>query len=556
MEDVLRAAADRKQKPVWAIWANPIFRRYCRSRLRLKGLGVMLLMTLILAGFFFGLFRAIAMNEIDVVDAERAPLIALLVIQGLILFLLGTGQVAGGMTAEGDEGVLDYQRLAPMSPLAKTLGYLFGLPVREYVLFLATMPFTLWSLWKGEVPLGIALQLYGVFLSSVILYHLTGLVAGTVMKNRRWAFLISMGAIFFLYTAVPQLAKFGLVYFKYLTIYPVFEECLPYLIPRDAGAAVETLQNLQPPARLFNLDLPQAAFTLLSQGVLSLAGIVMIWRRWRRDESHLLGKVWAVALFAWVQLVLIGNALPLIATGDLFPSRNLGGIFRRIQQPLWEPEAMEAVLMAGVFGVVTMLFMVLLLLVITPEYETQVRGWRRARKLEESRLPRLGDSASSFWWALLMILLGTVGWFSFTEKIIESHWFYGELGFKALMAFALPLAVAGLGGHALLEWKGRRAMTLLCILLGIVPILVGVVMSVSSESLWVPAIWLGAASPFTGPVLAAINEVGIADFPRDIERASPPAFWFWQAILLVGALYLVRANRQQKKALRQVGGEA
>ena len=170
----MREASKRKQQPVWALWANPIFRRYCRSRLRPKGLAVMLLLTLILAGFFFGLFRAMAMHEFDVMDAERAPFIPLLVIQGLILFLSGTGQVAGGMTAEGDEGVVDYQRLAPMSPLAKTLGYLFGLPVREYVLFLATVPFTAWCVWRGQIPLGVVGQLYGVFFSSVILYHLTG----------------------------------------------------------------------------------------------------------------------------------------------------------------------------------------------------------------------------------------------------------------------------------------------------------------------------------------------------------------------------------------------
>ena len=548
----MREVAKRKQKPVWAIWANPIFRRYCRSRLRPKGLGAMLLMILILAGFFFGLFRAMAMREFsDSIDFERAPLISLLVIQGLILFLLGTGQVAGGMTAEGDEGVMDYQRLAPMSPLAKTLGYLFGLPIREYVLFLATTPFTLWSIWKGQVPLGIVCQLYGVFFSSMILYHLTGLVAGTVMNNRRWAFLISMGTIFFLYTAVPQLAKFGLVYFKYLTIYPVFEECLPYLLPNDAGAAVETLPKLRPPARFFNLDLPQAVFTLVSQGVFSLVGIVMIWRNWKKNESHLLGKIWAVALFAWVQLVFLGNALPLIRSGDLFPSRNVGGFFRRVQEPMWEPEAMEAVLMSGVFGVVTLIFIVVLLLVITPEYETQVRGWRRARKLGQQRLPKFGDSASSFWWALVMVLLGAIGWFFFTKRIIESHWFFGEVGWKTALAFALPLTIAGLGSHALFELKGRRAATFAFILLGILPILVGVVMAVSSESLTVPAIWVGAISPLTGPVLAAINEVMIADFPRDVERASPAAFWFWQAIAFIAVIRLVVANFQQKKELRE-----
>ena len=32
--------------PVWKIWANPILRRYCRSRLRIRGLSVWLLTTL------------------------------------------------------------------------------------------------------------------------------------------------------------------------------------------------------------------------------------------------------------------------------------------------------------------------------------------------------------------------------------------------------------------------------------------------------------------------------------------------------------------------------
>ncbi len=267
----------------------------------------------------------------DLVDAERTPLIALLIFQGVILFLLGTGQVAGGMTAEADEGVLDYQRLAPMSPLAKVLGYLFGLPIREYVLVLVTMPFSLWSLWRGQVPLGIALQLYGIFFTAGVLYHLTGLLAGTVVKNKRWAFLVSMGVIFLLYTVIPQLAKFGLAYFKYLTIMPVFEECYPHLIPRDAGATAQALQQLLPSAKFFNLDFPQAVFTLLSQGVLILTMTVMLWRRWRRAESHLLGKVWATGFFGWLQLVLLGNALPLIEPGHLFPSRGFDSFLGRFR---------------------------------------------------------------------------------------------------------------------------------------------------------------------------------------------------------------------------------
>ena len=193
-------------------------------------------------------------------DAERTPLIPLFILQGVILFLLGTGQVAGAMTAEGDEGVLDYQRLAPMTPLAKVLGYLFGLPIREYLLCLATFPFTLWCLWKGGVPFYVAAELYATFFCSAILYHLTGLIAGTVLKNRRWAFLVSMGIVFLLYTLIPQLAKFGLVYFRYLTVRPVFDQHMVSLLPQTAGALVDTFNRLLPPLRPFNLNLPETFF--------------------------------------------------------------------------------------------------------------------------------------------------------------------------------------------------------------------------------------------------------------------------------------------------------
>lgn len=43
--------------PTWKIWANPIFRRYCRSRLRLQGLSLWLLISLLISGFLFFIFR-------------------------------------------------------------------------------------------------------------------------------------------------------------------------------------------------------------------------------------------------------------------------------------------------------------------------------------------------------------------------------------------------------------------------------------------------------------------------------------------------------------------
>mgnify|MGYP001221007088 FL=1 len=70
----------------WKIWENPIVRRYARSRLRPRSLGVALLITLMLAAFLFFTIRAMVDRPgMSRSDVARVPLIALLVLQGLIL---------------------------------------------------------------------------------------------------------------------------------------------------------------------------------------------------------------------------------------------------------------------------------------------------------------------------------------------------------------------------------------------------------------------------------------------------------------------------------------
>src|SRR6478735_8144608 len=84
----------------WEIWRNPIFLRYCQSRLRLRGLGISLLVVVLLAGFFVTLAMAIGVRvHANPADAARCALLALLGLQALILFILGTAQSAGGMVA-------------------------------------------------------------------------------------------------------------------------------------------------------------------------------------------------------------------------------------------------------------------------------------------------------------------------------------------------------------------------------------------------------------------------------------------------------------------------
>ena len=556
------APAGIRLLPAWKIWENPIFRRYCRSRLRPRALTIWLTLTLIIASFIFFIVRTTALyrGELAVAEAERSPLIPLLVLQSIILFVLGTGQVAGGMTGEADEGVLDYQRLTPMTPLAKVLGYLFGLPVREYVMFLATLPYTIWGLWRGEVPAKTWLALYVVFLSSALLYHLTGLVAGTVVKNRRWAFLMSIGVVFLLYTVIPQVSRFGLVFFKYLTLSPVledsFRDLLPAVASRGLRAARALSQGGPPPAvdvSFFNLHFSAATFTLFTQGALILTFIVMLWRRWRRPESHLLGKLWAVLLFAWVQIVLLGNALPLVESGLLFPSREIRRRMAASAGGNWTPQLAEAVGMIGLYGLVTLTIMALLTIIITATEDGQLRGLRRARKLAWVRIPRLSDAASSFWFVAVMAIIGAVGWTLFARGLIASPWFANTVfPAHAGWTFALVLLTAGLGFQALLEAYGGRWPFFVAVFGGVVPIMIGTILGAANNSFLTTSTWLAGMSPLAAPIFAAQTLVP-TQLPADMSAAIPPAFWCWQGVSGLGVMWLlVQLWRVRKKRAASV----
>ncbi|MEA3208085.1 MAG: hypothetical protein QOE70_1142 [Chthoniobacter sp.] len=532
----------------WKPWQNPIFRRYCQSRLRLHGLGVALLITVLIAGFIVALVSSIGnKTHLTPVDAARTGIIPLLIFQGIILFILGTAQVAGGMTAERDEGVIDYQRLIPMSPLSKVLGYLFGLPVREYVMYLATLPFTAWSLWRGHVPWSVWLPLYAVVFTSTLLYHFTGLLTGTVVRNRRWAFLVSIGLVFCLYTVIPQMAKFGLVFFKYLTITPVFEESLPGLLPGAAGDVVKVVQRLAPTVKFFNLDFSEAVFTVFSQGGLILTFVIMLCRKWRRTESHLLGKLWAVGFFVWIQILLLGNALPLIDPGNLFPSR---AFYRMVQViPNWTPKPTEAVAMSGLYGLVTLLLIFLLAGIITPSADHQLRGWRRARKQGASSLPPLADAATGFWFVLVMALAGAAGWFVFTRALVESRWFPGhEVPLRTFGFFAAVMLSGGVGFQTLLEAKGGRVVGLVAIFVGAVPIMAGSVLGFSDRM--IPAAsWLIGISPVSMPFYASGTLLSLAELPAQAARAVPRAFYFWLLVGVVTMLWLVVRLRAARQAM-------
>jgi hypothetical protein len=560
--------------PAWQLWRNPILRRFLRTRLRPRALGASLLVFILLAGFIFTLARTIGMSQLryhnelaarmiaegkgvppgltlDLASVERLCLLPLLALQGFILFVIGTAQVAGGMTAEAEEGTMDYLRLSPMTPLAKVLGYLLGLPIREWILFAVTLPFTAWGLWHGKVPAANWIPVYAVVLSAALLYHFTGLTAGTVLRNRRWAFLVSMGGVFLLYTLIPQLANFGLVYFEYLTIMPVVTENLPGFLPLSAGAAMRTVQELQPDVRFFGLGFPEAVFTIFSQLVLCLTFAVMLWRRWRRSESHLLGKPWASGLAVWIQIVLLGCSLPLVSPGLLFISRRLSMRFGKVFSGSSTPELPEAAAMIAVFGTVTLLAILILAICISPSRESQQTGLRRASKANR-RIPFFSDEASALPFTVVMALAGAAGWTIFAQKLVGSHWFPGQsLPPSTPFIFAAVLLSTSLCAVLLYELRGAKGLFLAGIFAGIVPLLAGTILIAANRDLSASAVWVTALSPLSTPTNAVATLLPDATFRHTgVQLAAPRAFLFWQALLILATLWLWSKHRTESKARR------
>ncbi|HWB05078.1 MAG TPA: hypothetical protein VG796_18755 [Verrucomicrobiales bacterium] len=568
--------------PAWCLWKNPILRRYFRTRLRPRGLGAALILTLIVAGFIFTISRIMGLKQMEYAnariaanpdsrmfmlsmeDVERMCLLPLMAVQAFILFIVGTGQVAGGMTADADEGTMDYMRLSPMTPLAKVLGYLFGLPIREWIMFASTLPFTAWAIWRGGVSAEYWVPVYGVILVAAILYHLTGLTAGTVLRNRRWAFLLSMGTVFLLYTLVPQLANLGLVYFEYLTIWPVLTENMHAFMPKAAGEAIRVANMFLPDDRFFNLGFPKVVFTVFSQLVLCVTYILMLWRRWRRSESHLMGKAWATGLFIWGQIVLLGCSIPLIEHGLLFMTRRINMRFslRRLSQEGWSPDLSEAMLMVSIFGTVSLLALFLLGMLIAPSRDDQARGARRAVKLGRRGPSLIADEAPSLLFVTIMALAGGAGWTIFANQLIGSHWFPGQvLPAWTPVAFATVLLTAGLGAVLVYELWGIKGVFLSAVFIGVVPILVGTILAASASQLSTASVWITGASPLMAPSNAVAtvlpDGLGIHD---PLRLAAPRAFLFWQVVMVFAVIWMFAKHRALHRARYRrgiaEGGEA
>ena len=144
------------------------------------------------------------------------------------------------------------------------------------------------------------------------------------------------------------------------------------------------------------------------------------------------------------------------------------------------------------------------------------------------------------------------GWYLFAQAILDSRWYPGqELSIIALPAMAMIALTGGWALQALLETRGRKAAGLALIFVGVIPVMLAIIMGVSG-GLVSPAVWMAGICPVSWPVYGAGLFIPDSGMPRDVARALPNAFWFWQGVaLLVTGWLLVKLRESRLKISRE-----
>ena len=169
------------REPLLAWLDNPIFIKHVRSRLRKQPLAASAVVVTVLC-----MCVAWAGYQLDWFVTGRA-FEWLVVLQGVILIVMGASQVSAAVGGSRASGILDFHRVSPLTPTELTLGFFFGAPVREYILFACTLPFAALFLAFGVPSVHGFVELMVLLVAMAWLFHGLALLNALIRKGQRSA---------------------------------------------------------------------------------------------------------------------------------------------------------------------------------------------------------------------------------------------------------------------------------------------------------------------------------------------------------------------------------
>jgi hypothetical protein len=254
---------------------NPILIKHCRSRLRqmhlLPSIAVVMILALsiVLLGYQYDRLGG------------GGTFGSLMMLQAVILAIMGASQIGSSISKARESGILDFHRVTPMSPFSMALGFFFGAPIREYLMFAATLPFSIACVVMGRPSVVGFFQL------------LVPLVIGS------W----TLHAMALLNALAGKSGKSGARGMIGLTIFLIFGG--GYLIWGFISAT--NAVDSSPTGTIFGIDLPW--LVILAIDLFPVIGFFLVasTRKLASERAHPLSKPQAIACLATGATLILGG---------------------------------------------------------------------------------------------------------------------------------------------------------------------------------------------------------------------------------------------------------
>ncbi|MEK7950151.1 hypothetical protein [Luteolibacter soli] len=509
---------------LWNLPANPVFRRHAVSRLRLWRVLVWLVITQVITGFAWGVTVLLYLHaqgngriefnlaspafqrllEKHGTNAYLCGWLAVLIIQGLLVVLKGTFSVATGVARESNEGMIDSERLAPLSTGHKVVGQLLGLPLLENVLALLLIPWAAASAWLGGLSPVMMAKVYLIFATSALLHHSIGLVAGTLIRQKILAGTISQVLVILLHFVLPFSQSFGIGLISHLgmesaILHEIVSATPQMLVPKGFLPP----DVLPPPVDFFRWEIAVSGYHWIITVTALAALLTMLVRRWNDQESQLLGKVGTALLAAWMLVLTCGELLPGFSHGRALSDLNVLSLELSLDPEWYSGPPMLGVLWIAGFALVLGLINLLFTAILVPSPEA------RARCRHLVRAPWWNDGRNAILWVVLLSLFSAGAWCRVVVTLLHETPAMQVVDLRAsgMGWIAASLLAPALASHALVLWRGWKVALFAGFALWVVPLMVavvGVLMSVEPDS-W--PMWIAGMSGFALPAYGSFAEV-------------------------------------------------